>query len=367
MSLQVLHLLDVSAPLDAFDLLAVLLANFPPGMHRLAALGHHSTKKMAALAGIAPASITFLPSAGWADPSGGRAVGRICRAFQPTHVHAWGVSAAIALAASRFPGKRIATLADLPSPQHLRLLHLVNWRGPNRFTWTATLPSLRERLGLPSVLLTPLAIGGGLTIASAEVDEVAVLKNTLGISPEEGPIVLLGGEGPRARHDLGLWVAGIMQHLLPRLRTIVREDPRGRYDAGLERLFYSLADSDMPILAPPDIPWRKLVQVADAMLVTAESPVPAGSILAAIAAGVPVAAGPTPTVLDLLQHNVSALIAPSFKPREISAQLETLLSTPSLGQSIATAARARYACNTGTVLDAYNALYATALPTEVTR
>ena len=356
MNSRILHLLDASTPSDAFELLAMLLANSPPGTHQLAALGHHSTKTLAALANIPPESITFLPSAGWADPTGWRAAKKICRKLQPTHVHAWGVPAALALLASKFQGKRIATLTDLPSPQHLSILHLVNWHGKNRFTWTTTQPALRERLGLPAVLLTPLAI------EQLEPRDGNPGLGAGGSLASDGPILLLAGDGPHARHDLGLWVVGILHHLFPRLRTIIHEDPRNRPNPGLDKMLSSLTDPNISIIAPPDTPWPILVRSADVMLITADAPIPTTPIFAAINAAIPIVAGPNPTVLDLLQPDTSVLIAPSFKPREMAAQLETLLSNPTLAQSLTTAARTQHPPNPTVVLDAYNALYATERP-----
>ncbi|MCL2639349.1 MAG: hypothetical protein FWD53_00740 [Phycisphaerales bacterium] len=353
MNSRILHLLDASTPSDALELLAMLLANSPPGTHQLAALGHHSTKTLATLSNIPPESITFLPSAGWADPTGWRATKKICQKLQPTHAHAWGIPAALALAASKFQGKRIATLTDLPSPQHLTILHLVNWHGKKPFTWTTTQPALRKRLGLPAVQLTPLAMK---QLEPRDGNPGLWAANDRG-GGGGSPTLLLAGDGPRARHDIGLWVVGILHHLFPKLRTIIHEDPRNRPNPGLNKMLSSLTDPNTSIIAPPDTPWPTLAQAADVLLLTADAPIPTTPIFAAINAAIPIVAGPNPTVLDLLQPNTSALIAPSFKPREIAAQLETLLSNPSLAQSLTTAAQSQHTPNPTAVLNAYNALY----------
>src|ERR1043166_3616330 len=97
---KILHLLDKTTPSDVLDILALLRAK-NPGRHVLAALGHHSTAHLAALAGIPRTAITFLPSAGWADPTGWRALKKLLKKEQVTHLHAWGVPAAVAIAATK--------------------------------------------------------------------------------------------------------------------------------------------------------------------------------------------------------------------------------------------------------------------------
>jgi glycosyltransferase involved in cell wall biosynthesis len=169
--------------------------------------------------------------------------------------------------------------------------------------------------------------------------DVVTLKRQLGLGPTDGPVFLLGGEGPNAHYDLALWTAAIVQHLFTGIRTLVREDARHFPNLSLERFFHTLADENMLVVAPPDIPWSTLVHAADVLLVTAADFIPVGSILAAMAAGVPVVSTPTPSIRCLLEHDHNALVAVSTGPRALAAQLENLLTTATLGPRLAENAR----------------------------
>jgi glycosyltransferase involved in cell wall biosynthesis len=124
---------------------------------------------------------------------------------------------------------------------------------------------------------------------------------------------------------------------------LVREDARHRTNLSLDRFFHTLADENMLLVAPPDIPWKTLVHVADILLVAAKECIPVGSILAAMAAGVPVVSAPTPSIGGLLEHQHNGLIAASATARALAAQLENLLSTPALGREVVENARRKIA------------------------
>src|SRR4051794_26671320 len=137
--IKILHVLDATTPADAIDMLA-LVARLQE--HRIVALGHRSTGELARRAGISE-TITFLHSMGWADPSGWRGLAREIKKYQPTHVHAWGVPAGMAAAMSRYRGKRVMTLVDLPTSRHLQLLPCIQKGGliATRSTCHWTVPS----------------------------------------------------------------------------------------------------------------------------------------------------------------------------------------------------------------------------------
>ena len=121
-----------------------------------------------------------------------------------------------------------------------------------------------------SVMRTPLPEARIFDSAAIEA-----MREDLGILPEDGPVLLLGGDGGAggflatpginplatsarggARYDLGLWAAAILQQVFPRIRVIVREDPRGQTDAGFERFFEHLADNDIVVPAPAHYGWQ---------------------------------------------------------------------------------------------------------------
>ena len=392
MPLRILHLLDATTPPDAMQVLAQLLRH-GEGDHRLAALSHHSTAALARDAGIIQ-PIQFLHSMGWADPTGWRAVRRLVKTHAPTHLHAWGIPSAIAATMARFSGQRVVTLADLPSPMHLRLLPMIHkgtltglWGSPSPCHWTATTSWLKRELHAHSIaadavtlIRLPLSTEPPLDSAA-----LALLREDLGLLPEDGPVLLLGGDGGAGtvlasagidpvsqggrggpRHDLGLWAAAILEQIFPRIRVIVRADPRGRPDPGLDRLMNHLPDDNIVIPAAADYSWRDLLALADAFVITPDGPMPSGCILEAIAAGVVVIGTPVDSVREYFNGhangNSAALFAPSIHPRQIAATIESFLSHPDRREAITSRARqealARH--DPASALRAYQSVYAAA-------
>jgi hypothetical protein len=369
---HVLHLLDPTTPEDAADCLALLTAGAEGGggRHTIAALGHRSTGDLLAAAGRAaraggragPAAdgVHWLPSRGWADPTGWRAARRLARIVQPTHIHAWGISAATAAAVAGGDAARIVSLLDAPRPARPRLLRFIHTgrvrpaaRAAAPAVWTVPADGLRRGLlaaGVPAadvrLLPAPALPPSPPPPASAEPSADARgagagLREQLGLLPQDGPILLAGGHDAgtgHARHDYALWVGAILQQIFPRIRVIVREDPRGRPDPGLERFYNSLPDGDIPVLAPAAA-WDDLLALADVFLFTADGPVPAGSLLRAMAAGVPVVGTPVDAVRELVDDRRTGLIAPAIKPRALAACVEEFLSSPTLRTSLTAAAR----------------------------
>jgi hypothetical protein len=341
--LDVLHLLDHSTPADAVEQLVLLVHRTATTLrHRFAVLGSHGTIALAERAGIPRALIKPLPSVGWADPTGWRALRR--RVERPGQVHAWGVPSVVAATVS-FAGKVpcVASFAEPPAAAHRRLLRVIDGRG-GRWTWLATSPCVASELvaaGLnpERVRVTP----AGVSMASAKtpVQGITPLRESLGIGPEEGPIVLLAGEGPRARHDHGLWAVAILEQLFPRTRAIVREDSRGRVDAGLERFRHSLPDEQALVIAPAEMAWGTLVHAADIVLATPDGAMGTGSVLAAMAAGVPVLATPEACMTDLIAHGETGMIARTGKPRAVAARMEEFMADSTLRYPLTDRARAR--------------------------
>ncbi|HEY4329726.1 MAG TPA: glycosyltransferase family 4 protein [Phycisphaerae bacterium] len=350
MATRILHVLDATTPADAVDVLSLIL---PRHEHRLAALGHRSTRDLAASAGIHE-PITFLHSMGWPDPTGWRGVHRLIKEYKPTHVHAWGIPAAIAVTMSRFKGQRLVTLVDLPKARHLQLLSFIHKGGlyvsVSPCHWTVNTSWLKRELHSHSIaadavtLIRP-ALNGNHDQASTP----AALREELGILPEDGPIIVLGGDGGiesmfaepgmdplrqggrgGARHDLGLWSTAVLQTIFPRIKTIVREDPRGRTDHGLERLFNKLPDDDVAVVAPRHWSWTRLMSLADVLLVTPDGPFAAGSILHAFAAKVPVVGTPVDAVREHVMDGHNGMLASAVRVRAITAAMEAFFSDPGL-------------------------------------
>jgi len=351
MAARVLHVLDATTPSDAMDILALVL---PRHEHRLAALGHRSSQQLAANAGIHE-PFTFLHSMGWADPTGWRGLRRVIREFQPTHVHAWGIPAAIGVTMSRFKGQRLVTLVDMPRAGYLQLLQFIHkgglWVSVSPCHWTVTTSWLKRELHGHSIAADAVTLIRP-AVSAARVSPNG-LREELGLLPEDGPVILLGGDGgsgtllvqpgmdPLAqgghggpRHDLGLWATAILQQIFPRIRAIVRQDPRGRPDPGLERLLNNLADDDVPVVAPGDCTWSELLGLADVLLVTPDGPFAGGSIVHAFGAQVPVIGTPVDSVREHITDGHNGILASSTRPREIAAAIERFFTQPALREKL---------------------------------
>lgn len=343
MKIPVLHLLDASTTPDAMASLALLLARSQPegAADHVAVLGHRRTGELAALAGIRE-NLTYLPSMGWADPTGWRAMRRLVEATDPGILHAWGISAVVAATAmTRWHGECLASFAHVPTAGQHKLLRLAAARRPWRFaaSSSAILRSLHAAGIAPerSVRIRPgLALGSATS--TGETSPGAV-REALGIAPADGPVVLLGGEGPHARHDYGLWSIGIMSTLLPRIRVIVRDPARG-VDWGFERLGENLASHELVVTAPYEMGWGQLLRAADMLLVTPDGPMETGSILHAMAASVPVIGTPVECVAELVEHGHTGLLAKELRPRAIAARIEEYMADSTLRWPLTDHARA---------------------------
>ncbi|HUO10704.1 MAG TPA: glycosyltransferase family 4 protein [Phycisphaerae bacterium] len=358
---RILHLTDASTPVDSFDMLAAILRGADaPTEHRLFALGHRSTQLLAEHAAITQ-PIEWLPSVGWADPTGWRALRRIVTQWQPTHIHAWGFPAIVATAFSGSPAMRIATFTNPPTRGQLRMLRWLEMRAAP-WRWVASSATIQKTLlefplKTENVTCIRPAVGGSMPLNRAEV---ATLRNELEIDPSDGPILLLGGEGPAARHDFGLWAAAIFQQLFPRTRVIVREDPRGCPDSGLDRFLNALPEEHIIAVARPELPFRQLLSIADAFLLTPDHGCGTGSLLHAMAAGVPVVGTPVPCMAEIIQDGENGLLAESVAPRAIAAKLELLLNDATMQNALSARARVRVESSfpTSRLLEEYARIHA---------
>jgi len=380
----VLHVLDGTTPADLFEGLGRKLAceSRAGAAHRIVALGHRSTRALAAAAGITrgEGDIRFVHSMGWADPTGWRGVKREIQELKPSCVHAWGIPGAVA-AAQALSGKsaarngttaRVVSLAELPPKGHLRLLPMIHKGTVTGFgqpapacTWRVTTGWLKRELhsnGIAAdavnLVRPPLPEPTPLSPAALQA-----MREDLGLLPGDGPVILLGGEGgaggflatpgidPLAhgarggpRHDLGMWAAAILQQMFPRIRVIVREDPRGRPDAGFDRLFEHLPDNEIIIPAPARYSWDDLLAISDLLLVTPDGPFAGGCILHAFAAGVAVVGTPVEAVKEYLGDGVLGMLAASTKPRAIAAAIEAFFAGgPELRERLTEEARRKWA------------------------
>jgi glycosyltransferase involved in cell wall biosynthesis len=180
----------------------------------------------------------------------------------------------------------------------------------------------------------------GVSDDAVERGEGEAVREALGILPEDGPGFLLAGDARRAtRHDYGVWAGGIVQQLYPRVRVVVREDPRGRRDHGLERLLNSMADPEVPVAAPASIKWPQLLSIADVLLVTADGPVPMAGALHAMMMGVPVVGTPTAAVREIIEEGETGLIGRTLRARGLAARIEEVMGNEALRNRLIAGAR----------------------------
>jgi hypothetical protein len=381
MAFRIIHVVDSTTSADAAEVLALLLESqrgWGGAAQRpeVVGLGHRSTGAVLAGAGIPVEGgngrprVRWCSSLGWADPTSWRALGRLIDPAQPTLLHAWGIPAAFACAMAGRSAARIVTLTDLPRGVTRRMLAIIDqasWRasrGPRGrpVQWVGLHQHVVERLltvGIDPARATsiPLAVAP----AHAPAIERRAVREELGLLPQDGPVFLLAGDASRhSRHDYGLWAGGIVQQIFPRVRVIVREDLRRRRNHGLERLLDNLGDPHLPVLAPAEMAWESLLAAADALLVTADGPIPMGAVLHAMAAGVPVVGTPVPIVREVIEDRRTGLIAASLKPRDLAARIEELFSDDVLRRQLIAAAREETLSRRSPVgmVDAFRNLYA---------
>ncbi len=337
-------------------------------------------------AGVGGVKLRYGRSMGWWDPVGWRAVRGALRESGATHVHAWGISGVVAASVETgFEGARVGSVAGPVSPRAVKLMRVCaervarGGRGAARgWMWTGASSSIvrvldRGGLGgnggggtealrhgsteLAEVKGTEGEAGKGIEALGHEGTEGAgrrvvrirpgialgraageggahraTLRKKLGLRANDGPVILLGGDERRAaRHDYGLWAAAIVQQMYPQTKVIVRaadgRAARGGTGAGVRDFAGVLPAQEMVVYAPPtvEMPWSKLVRAADILLVTAEGAMETGSILWAMAAGVPVIGTPVECVAELVEHRDTGLLAKEIKPRAIAARLEEFL------------------------------------------
>lgn len=348
-----LHLIDPTTSDDALDMLAALPMAVP-GTHHVLALGHENVRTAAVQAGLPSAQISFGRSLGWADPAGWRAVSQEVTRLHPDCLHAWGISGLMAGTLVRhFSGPRLLTLAHTPSSGALRLMRLLAQRVPwalaassssiLRVALTAGWPDNRAIRIRPGIALSKLQGGG-------HRDQI---RKGLGLKPTDTPVLLLAGPSQRAaRHDHGLWAAGILQQIYPAAKILWREHTvlelrRERRGGGMRDFLPALPVASMLRPVPPLSPWSTLVQTAEVLLVSADQPIPVGSILWAMAAGVPVVGTALECVAELVEHMATGLLAPARRghqhggPKALAAKLEELLSNENLRWHLADQARAQ--------------------------
>lgn len=337
-----LHLIDPSTPEDAAEMLALLVTRSSGVQHRICVMGPRYVTEMAVRAGVPQELIVERRTAGWADPTGWRAIGKLIRRLAPTHLHTWGERGLIAGTVNlQFKGARIHTQAAPLTLRQRKLLRLTTRHQP----WLITASSShlqRQLLAAGTIPPRTLRVRPGIALNRATGAFPKVLRQELGIAADEGPVILLAGDTRDAHHRDGLWATAILQQMFPRTRVIIR-DGSGAPDA--QDFARSLPKPDMVVEAPAELPWSTLVQAADIMLASPETDMPIGSILWAMGANVPVIGTAIEAISELVEHQYTGLLGMPGKPRALAARLEEFMSDSTLRWPLTDKARTQIFTN----------------------
>lgn len=366
--MRAIHLIDTGTSGDALEMLAALLGRSRGVEHRVLVMGHRDAGARAVRAGVPEKIIGHIHTMGWADPAGWRGLGKAIKAWEPTHVHAWGIRGVVAASAqTRYSGPRIATFAVAPTQGQMRLLRAAANRAA--WTWVGNSTCVVQSLvtgGLAAESV--LRIRPGIALATGAAVSPLAVRRELGIEPDAGPVILLGGE-PEAgvRMEQGFWAAGIVRELYPRIRVIARlgDDRFSQRGRAFMETLPGMKDQPWAIEAPLEMPWPTLVRAADLMVVAAAGPMATGSILWAMAAGVPVLATATPEVGELVEHGYNGMLSaigkrtPGATPRNIAARIEAFMSDSTLRWPLVDKARADVYAHfkTGFMVECFRAVY----------
>lgn len=354
MAHRILHIIDDSSAHDALTALAALAVD---GAHRVLCLGHRDVSRRYLDCGGDARSITTARSLGWADPTGWLAVRRAARDFSATHLHAWGAGSAVAAATVTQSLPRVCTLGIAPTRAQGRILRTLESRQTWAFVATSSTVARaiagqalggakQERLG---------RIRPGISMAQPhEALGPRELREALGIAPDEGPVLLAGGEGRGTRLDFSLWVAAILVELFPKMRMIVRLGNDPHANARAQRFANDMLRHDINIFVDHDWPWASLCRAADMMIVASDGPISVRSILHAMAAGTPVIGTANEDISELIEHGHTGLLAyapkrdeirgeptpPGRLPRTICSRIEEFMGDSTLRWPLTDRARA---------------------------
>jgi hypothetical protein len=349
MNAPVLHLLDATSTPDGLEMLGTLLEADGTALHRVVVMGHATTVDRAIAAGVPEECIERVHSMGALDPAGWRGVRRMMKRITPTSVHAWGFSGLAAATVVGGSAGRVATFTTEPAPHQRIWLKKIAARA--KWRWLATSDWVQRDLenslqptraaNSPRVeILRP-----GIRSSQAAATDCRTLRISMGIAPEDGPIILLGGEitEPAARQAHGLWAAAIVQKIYPAARVMVHPGlPRPfcwRDEViSVRQLAATAPDPRLIIYSSPQLHWRDVLQVATVMVVTPDQPININSVLWAMAVGVPVVARATPQMAELIDDGRTGVLVGN-KPRDAAAGMDRVLDNAEFSSRLADAAK----------------------------
>ncbi len=385
--MRVVHLVDPTTGDDAFSMLTMLLERAAPEQrqHHILLYGNVSLEKCfgntprtradapvgPGVAPGSPASVKFIRNIAALDPHAWHAVGKTCAPLNPDIFHAWGVPSMLAAGMQGGCGAVATLAAPLPQRQWNTVRSLL--MRPNRPMFLVTNSKALHHLalshGVPAQTTTVINQGIAMGGVGGDADARANLRRRLGLDAAAGPIICLPPPYvPAARHDHGLWAAGILREILPGSRVILPPAPAGPHGAparhALRRTAHfanHLSHPDM-VLMPPNFTWQDILAVSDICLCAADGPIPTGAILQAMAAGVPLVATAIACIAEIAENQFNALLSPPGQPRALAARLEELAADPSLASPLVDKARREIFMHhkPRVMVEQYDALYARA-------
>jgi glycosyltransferase involved in cell wall biosynthesis len=253
-------------------------------------------------------------------------------------IHAFGPRS---LLAAVFTGSRIIyTPSGFPSRRQIGWLRAAaNYRELHVVCPTDTLRrSLVER-GVPIERCHLIRPGVDFGRVKRRRDDG--LRARLGFGPDDY-IVLAPGESNRSTaQELAAWSVSILHVLDPTYKLLAWG--RGRALDRATRFSDKVRLGAFASFAEPrlgrEVAFEELLPATDAVLVTAQEPIPTLPISICMAAGLPIVATVSTTIAELLEDRHTALLTRDAQPRTIAQRLMDLRSDPGLQWQIADMAR----------------------------
>lgn len=265
-------------------------------------------------------------------------LGTVARETGAKLLHAWGVEAALACAARLPETPLLLTVHDAQT-----LTDAARWvrKFPTDATAVAPHAEAARRLvnaGLAREWVT--VVPPWLERRSPHPAEQR------GAAPEPrgqgGPVVLLHGPPSRVGGQFhGMWTAAVLRQVHKDLRLVM---PYPSHEAN--RLLRLAEHTRIPnLLTAPDpaLNWADLLKDADLFLVPAVDEIHIAPMLAAMAAGLPIAASKLPGVCEWIDDEREGLLFPPGDAKTAARQVLRLLDDPALCTRLGENARQRAA------------------------
>ncbi len=252
-------------------------------------------------------------------------------------IHAWSIPSAQAgeVMAQRQACPMIIHLPHFPSPT--RLDHLARLAAPGRVAVTVPTDACRRRLlaeGLlpPTVHVLPVPT---VTFEQRQVRRTQTRK-VLAASSEHRLIVAPGALTRQAGHKYACWVFAVLREVRDDLRLLVVDDGPAR--TSLEYFVSTLGCGHEVVMAAGGIPLPKALAAADLAVCLPCGDSPVVSLVAALAAGLPVVAWATADVQELTADGRVAALSAVGDVRGASAGALRLLEDANAAAQLAAAA-----------------------------